>query len=205
MANPNDVITSLLAGNSRNGLGATVEQLSGTSLTEGLRGLTTQLDQLRGLFQVQATTTKENTDALLKNATAAQGGGVSGAVTQAAKSAGSLLSGGLSLSPLLGGLLKLFGRDKQETPAPLPVFSLPRSVAVDGSIQAGGTSAITPTQYGQDGLPRVVNSAAARTQVTVQVQAMDSRSFMDRSDDIARAVREAMLNSHSVNDVIGEL
>jgi hypothetical protein len=42
-------------------------------------------------------------------------------------------------------------------------------------------------------------------QITVQVQAMDSRSFLDHSEDIARAVREAMLNSHGINDVITEL
>jgi hypothetical protein len=34
---------------------------------------------------------------------------------------------------------------------------------------------------------------------------MDSQSFMDRSADIARAVREAMLHMHPLNEVIGEL
>jgi hypothetical protein len=34
---------------------------------------------------------------------------------------------------------------------------------------------------------------------------MDSRSFMDHSYDIARAVREAMLNMHALNDVISDL
>jgi hypothetical protein len=38
----------------------------------------------------------------------------------------------------------------------------------------------------------------------VQVQAMDSRSFLDHSDEIARAVREAMLNAHALNDVVNE-
>jgi hypothetical protein len=42
-------------------------------------------------------------------------------------------------------------------------------------------------------------------QVTVNVQAMDSRSFLDRSGDIAAAVREAMLNMHSINDVVNDL
>ena len=45
----------------------------------------------------------------------------------------------------------------------------------------------------------------APTQVTVQVQAMDSRSFLDHSEEIARAVRQAMLNSHGINDVVTEL
>jgi hypothetical protein len=39
----------------------------------------------------------------------------------------------------------------------------------------------------------------------VNVSAMDSRSFMDRSTDIASAVREAMLNNHPINGVISDL
>jgi hypothetical protein len=34
---------------------------------------------------------------------------------------------------------------------------------------------------------------------------MDSRSFLDHSDDIARAVRDAMLRSHSLNDIVSEI
>jgi hypothetical protein len=42
-------------------------------------------------------------------------------------------------------------------------------------------------------------------QITIQVQAIDSRSFQDHSAEIAQAVREAMLNSHALNDVVNEL
>ena len=42
-------------------------------------------------------------------------------------------------------------------------------------------------------------------QITVQVQAMDSQSFLDHSDDIAQAVRQAMLNMSSLNDVVSNL
>lgn len=41
--------------------------------------------------------------------------------------------------------------------------------------------------------------------ITVNVSAMDSRSFMDHSADIANAVREAMLNLHPINSVIADL
>jgi hypothetical protein len=34
---------------------------------------------------------------------------------------------------------------------------------------------------------------------------MDSQSFLDHSDDIAMAVKQAILNSSSLNDVIAEL
>ncbi len=42
-------------------------------------------------------------------------------------------------------------------------------------------------------------------QITVNVQAMDARSFLDRSNDIALAVRDAMLNMNAINDVVNEL
>jgi hypothetical protein len=34
---------------------------------------------------------------------------------------------------------------------------------------------------------------------------MDSQSFMDHSDEIASAVKAAILSSHSLNDVLAEL
>ena len=42
-------------------------------------------------------------------------------------------------------------------------------------------------------------------QVTVNVHAMDSQSFLDRSSDIADAVRHAVLNLHPLNSVLAEL
>ncbi len=45
----------------------------------------------------------------------------------------------------------------------------------------------------------------SKPQITVNVNAMDTQSFLDRSEDIASAVRDAMLHMHPVNDVIGEL
>jgi hypothetical protein len=49
-------------------------------------------------------------------------------------------------------------------------------------------------------------TGAPQTQtIQVNIQAMDSQSFLDRQDDIARAVREAMLHSNSLNDVVLEL
>ncbi len=68
--------------------------------------------------------------------------------------------------------------------------------------QAGGSG-----QAGSGSGQSVDGTGAGRptTQVTVNVQAMDSRSFLDRSHDIAQAVREAMLNMHSINDVVNDL
>jgi hypothetical protein len=49
------------------------------------------------------------------------------------------------------------------------------------------------------------SQASPQRQITVHVNAMDSQSFMDRSGDIASAVREAMLNLHPINDVVANL
>jgi hypothetical protein len=60
-----------------------------------------------------------------------------------------------------------------------------------GSDLKGSSTAESSTQQGNS--------------ILVQVQAMDSQSFMDHSHDIAQAVRQAMLNLNSLNDVILDL
>ena len=66
-----------------------------------------------------------------------------------------------------------------------------------GRARAYGAGASEPSGY--------ASSGAYAPQITVNVQAMDSRSFLDRSTDIAAAVRHAMLNSNSINDVVNDL
>jgi hypothetical protein len=67
--------------------------------------------------------------------------------------------------------------------------------------QGGQAGSGGPTSVGASS----TRAAAAAPQITVNVQAMDARSFMDRSTDIAAAVRDAMLNLNSINDVVAEL
>jgi hypothetical protein len=49
------------------------------------------------------------------------------------------------------------------------------------------------------------NVRSPQPQINIHVQAMDSKSFSDHSYEIAQAVREAMLNMHSLNDVVSEV
>jgi hypothetical protein len=67
---------------------------------------------------------------------------------------------------------------------------------------AGQASAMS---YAAPGGSTPAAVAGAAPQITVNVQAMDARSFMDRSGDIALAVRDAMLNLNAINDVVNEL
>ena len=172
---------------------------------ENIATIASQLGQLRALTQQQAESVAENTQAVAQN-TASQTGGVASAAGNIAKTAAKTLGGALSLAPLVSALVGLFKKEKPEPPA-LQTYTLPPSIQFQGAAPAGGSQGIVSVDYGQDGLPRAVTPSTQNSapSVTVQVQAMDSRSFLDHSDEIARAVREALLNAHSLGDVVSEL
>lgn len=148
-------------------------------------------------------------------AAATQSSGVS-----IAKAALGSVGGGLTLLPIVSGLLKLFGvGGKKEEPPPLEKFTLPPSIQAEAGLSATGETFLIDRGAGDRirQLPATVRSSQAGggmaetvpggsgASITVNVQAMDSQSFLDRREEIARAVREAMLQSHSLNDVVSEL
>jgi hypothetical protein len=173
--------------------------------------------------------------ALTEIAAAATGkeAGPERAVPAAAKTAASALralGGGLTLLPVVGSLLRLFGGGKKEEPPPLETFALPAPIRAEAGLSAsgqtylidrgvgdrirplaaapaeGGPWAAAPSASGAwTAAPARQPQSGGGTAITVNVQAMDSQSFLDRREDIARAVREAMLQSHSLNDVVSEL
>lgn len=138
-----------------------------------------------------------------------------------ARTALSVLS--LGTAPLISGILRLFGGGDPAPPAPLIPYALPPSIQFD-AVNPSGSNRFEFASYDQQGLPRIAggsgeaeagkatSSQAAipasqpvgSPQVTIQVNAMDSRSFLDHSSEIAQAVREAMLNMHSLNDVVSD-
>jgi hypothetical protein len=118
-----------------------------------------------------------------------------------------VVKSGFGVSPIISGLIDLFtGSDE---PAPLLKYALPRSIAFQGAETRDGLST---ADYDQAGVARAYaktplpdGRGSTSQQITVNVSAMDARSFLDRSGDIALAVREAMLNLNSINDVVNEL
>jgi hypothetical protein len=58
--------------------------------------------------------------------------------------------------------------------------------------------------YSGDGRVRPVAATSAPS-VVVQVQAIDSRSFLDHSDAIADAVKKSLLESHTLAETVREL
>ena len=163
------------------------------------QGLTDALTQAAQVVDSQTQATAANTDALAQNSQA-KGSSSGGGVSDVLNTASSLLGGGLSLMPLISLFSSLFGGG-QSQPAPLVPFAMPPSLNLQS------TTNNQDVTWGENGLPRSSGSSGSNTgqQVTVQVQAMDSQSFLDHSDDIAQAVKQAMLNMNSINDVITSL
>jgi hypothetical protein len=175
----------------------------GDSLDTQMTGIADQLQQLKAINDAL---TQQTITAMTQPA----GGGSSGGSTgnsilgTIGSTLGGVLSGGLGLAPLISGLAGLFGGGSDASaPAALPAYMPPLPIHLDAGFSEAGGGAFG-VDSAQGGSPRAVSSAPA-AQITVQVQAMDSRSFLDHSQDIAMAVRQAMLETTVLNDVIREV
>lgn len=165
---------------------------------------------------------------------AAAGGGQSAAeaVNAIASGATGWAGGGLAntartlaLGPLVSGILGLFGGDDRKETPEFETYTAPDAIHLAAAATRGAGSPLALVEYGADGLPRLIGYAGSEaaapretrdlagkraagtgaTSITVNVQAIDSRSFLDHSDAIAAAVREAILNAHPLGDVIKEI
>ena len=174
-------------------------------LSSSLSSAGQQISQLQAAYQQQAALISANTQAVQSN-TSAQG---SHSTASAVGGVASGLFGGALglLSPLISGIASVFGGSP--APTAFPLYTPPPAVAISGALSAPAapasfqqTSGAAPTTAAQPASPAQQTS---NQQITVNVNAMDSQSFMDRSSDIADAVREAMLNMHPINDVVASL
>jgi len=172
------------------------------SLVDALKDATESVNNLTAVQQSQpAPATASGLEELVEGMTTGESG--LGAVVSVAGGMGSdFLSGGFLLSPILSGIMSLFGAGGNSAPAPITTFALPPALNLDAAGGQATGGQVVGGDFGANGLPRAQSAAS---NVTVQVNAMDSRSFLDRSTDIATAVRQAILNSHSINDAISEL
>jgi hypothetical protein len=182
------------------GVSSDNNDLSGT-----ISQATQQITQLQATYQQQVALITANTQALQGNTSAQSSHSAAGTAESVASG---ILGGGGLLSPLISGIESLFGGSSQ--PAPLPFYVPPAPVAINATLQgvapsttqtASGTESAAPAASSGGG----GNSTTMAPQITVNVSAMDSQSFMDRSADIASAVREAMLNLHPINEVVASL
>lgn len=195
-------VTGAVSGNSGMGqlLSALLPQGAG-GIADTLSELTRNLGNLVPASQLQAEALLANTQAVAQNTTAHSSGAADTVGLVASTLTGGLLGG---LSPILSGVMSLFGGGGPSTPTPLTAYIPPPSLQFQAANGPGPT--VQGVDYGQADAPRAMSSTPQSIpQITVQVQAMDSKSFLDHSQDIATAVREAVLNMHSLNDVISDL
>jgi len=163
-----------------------------------------RIQQLQSAYQQQASLITENTQALQSNTSSHS----SGAGGELGSVASNLFGGALGfLSPIVSGIASLVGGSSP--PQPLPIYTPHPPVSISGAVQA--VPAPAPTQVSNSNTSATTSSSGNNSQsnyspqITVNVSAMDSQSFMDRSNDIASAVREAMLNMHPINNVVADL
>ena len=192
------------------------------NLSEQASSLGEKLSELARVSQSQARTLEDNTAALGQNTLSRVGEAVKSAVSSIGGF--SALSMGPALLPLITGIAKLFGGSKAETASsPVAAYEWPAPLRVEAGIgpsgrPGGAGGAGGGVNYDANGVPRFDTRRVSETvpptrwapatrwapEINIQVQAIDSRSFMDHSEEIARAVREAMLESHMLSDVVSE-
>jgi hypothetical protein len=190
---------------------------SGGSPASQSQQLTQQLQQLVTLAQVETETAVANAQGTNQVAAASPQGSPGGSIASEAGSAiDSILGLGLGpLSPAITGILGLFGGGGGGGGASVPSpFLMPPPVNVNAGINEAAPTQPFAVDYAAGGTPRGAPSSSSSSggsgqgtlgQIIVQIQAMDSQSFLDHSDDIAQAVRQAMLQSSVLNDVIREV
>jgi hypothetical protein len=147
-------ITGPVSGNSGMGqlLSAFLPQGSG-GLGDTLTELTRNLGNLVPASQLQAEALLANTQAVAQN-TSGHGSGAADTIGKVA----STLTGGLlgGLSPILSGLMSLFGGGGPSTPPPLTTYISPPSLHFQ--VANGPGPAAPGADYGQSGAPRAMSS-----------------------------------------------
>jgi hypothetical protein len=181
---------------------------SGDGFSAALADASRQIDALRSANQTLAEAVASNTQAVHQNSAGQSGG--RGVASTIGSVASTVLGSGLGLAPLATAIAHLFtGGDKEAPPALIP-FAPPTPLRLDLGDTRGaftGVRDLSPLVYGQDGLPKPAaqQTQTAAPQISIHVNAMDSRLFLDHSYEIAQAVQQAMLNMHSLNDVVSDL
>jgi hypothetical protein len=201
------------------------QQTAAAAEGQSLADLILQADQVR---QDMAQQNAATSSAATRSSGGSQTTSSSGDSGFSLSSVFDVFKSGLGLSPLVQGIASLFGGGgDSSTPEPLVKYALPPAINFQAA-EVGGQ--IDNLDYNQDGTPRQYGTTQTATmasparsqapdtdsssassgssqapQITVNVQAMDARSFLDRSSDIALAVRDAMLNLNAINDVVNDL
>jgi len=149
-----------------------------------------------------AASAKVGPDALTPQAGSRAESQASGAIAQLQAGLSADSSSEPAPARLFGGL---FAASTQAAAPPIYSPQIPPAPIARAAEQASNAEDATGGSSNGNPRPAVSGSTTYAPQITVHVSAMDSESFMDRSSDIASAVREAMLNNHPINGVVADL
>jgi hypothetical protein len=126
------------------------------------------------------------------------------AVNPVANTKGTSILTSLFLGPIWKGLFSLFGGGGGEQEAvPLTKFNFPGQTRTDlaSSLRPDGQSSSLRT----DAFGLTQAAPVSQPSIQISIQALDARSILDRSDDIASALKQAMLSNHEINDNLNEI
>jgi hypothetical protein len=202
------------AGSSTTGVIPDLLPVSAETFSSAVTDASRQINTLTSANQALIESVLANTQAVIQNSASQTGGRSAGSTIGSIAS--SVFGSGLGLAPLVSSLVNLFGGGRSEPPPSLLRYVAPPSLQLDLGNTPGtsaGLANFSPVTYGQNGLPKLApqdraqgsTAQSSQPQISIQVNALDSRSFMDHSHEIAQAVRQAMLNSSSLNDVVSDL
>ncbi|MBL0160698.1 MAG: hypothetical protein IPP47_26985 [Bryobacterales bacterium] len=110
------------------------------------------------------------------------------------------------INPIAGLIAGLFsgGSDSGAVEQPVVNYLRPESLRLDAGFDGANDPTISALERQEGGQYRPTAAASGGAQVVVQVQAMDSKSFLDHTPEIAEAVKRALLESNGLRDVLGE-
>jgi hypothetical protein len=129
------------------------------------------------------------------------GGSVAGLLSEGSTAA----TAASYVNPILGALWSLLG-GIEETVASVTLQKTALPEAVDYKLGvAGATGRVVEVDRDAQGQARGTQTGTAAPSVVVNVQAIDTQSFLDRTPEIAQAVRRALLESGGLGAVIGEI
>ncbi len=200
--NPSTEVSTLLGGSNTN-VDKVLSANAGPALNDQLTTIATQLQALQTINQSQIASIEANTNAVSANTS--NKGSAGSAAASVGNTLLNVLGIGSGLSPLISGLVSLFGGGGSGQTTAVTPYIQPLAVDLQAGFRGSTAGGASGVDYGQGNVPRQVTAAAPQQQVTVQVMAMDSQSFLDRSNDIAAAVRKAMLETSTLSDVIREV
>jgi len=116
---------------------------------------------------------------------------------------GSNILTSLFLGPVWKGLFSLFDGGSESQQAPLSKFSFAEATRTDiaSSLRLDGQ----PSSVRTDAFGLTQSNPAPQVPINISIQALDARSILDRSDDIASALKQALLSNHEINNNLNEI